>query len=116
MMARILCLLILLLEIRGLSLSLPGRKWMALIFYTAVKPGYDRFCHTLADSRTALLGDCSSLYQHLHAYYDLLRDNLRVDTDGRGAEEASVVRKRAVSYGPYPFFRVHNQSAAATVL
>ena len=34
MAARILCLAVLLLEIRGLSLSLPNRKWMALIFYT----------------------------------------------------------------------------------
>lgn len=34
MTARILCLIVLLLEIRGLSLSLSGRKWMALIFYT----------------------------------------------------------------------------------
>ena len=34
MMARILCLIILALELRGLSLSLPGRKWMALVFYT----------------------------------------------------------------------------------
>ena len=34
MAPRILCLVVLLLEIRGLSLSLPNRKWMALIFYT----------------------------------------------------------------------------------
>ena len=34
MTAKILCLIVLLLEIRGLSLSLPGRKWMALVFYT----------------------------------------------------------------------------------
>ena len=33
-MARILCGIILLLEIRGLSLSLPGRRWKALVFYT----------------------------------------------------------------------------------
>lgn len=32
--ARLTCGLILLLEIRGLSLSLPGRKWRALVFYT----------------------------------------------------------------------------------
>ena len=34
MTARILCLIILLLEIRGLSLSITDRKWMVLIFYT----------------------------------------------------------------------------------
>jgi hypothetical protein len=34
MTARILCLIILLLEIRGLSLSITDRKWMILIFYT----------------------------------------------------------------------------------
>ena len=34
MTARILCLIVLLLEIRGLSLSLTDRKWMVLIFYT----------------------------------------------------------------------------------
>ena len=34
MIARILCLLLLLLELRGLSLSLPGRKWKSLVFYT----------------------------------------------------------------------------------
>ena len=34
MTARILCLLVLILEARGLSLSLTGRKWMALAFYT----------------------------------------------------------------------------------
>ena len=34
MIARILCLIVLLLEIRGLSFSLTDRKWMVLIFYT----------------------------------------------------------------------------------
>ena len=34
MIARILCLLLLLLELRGLSLSFPGRKWKSLVFYT----------------------------------------------------------------------------------
>ena len=34
MTARILCLIILLLEICGLSLSITDRKWMILIFYT----------------------------------------------------------------------------------
>ena len=34
MLPRILCLTVLLLEIRGLYLSLPGRKWLALAFYT----------------------------------------------------------------------------------
>ena len=34
MTARILCVIVLLLEIRGLSLSFTNRKWMMLIFYT----------------------------------------------------------------------------------
>ena len=34
MIARCACLIILLLEIKGLSLTLPSRKWMALVFYT----------------------------------------------------------------------------------
>ena len=34
MVPRLLCLLVLLLEVRGLSLSLPHRKWAALAFYT----------------------------------------------------------------------------------
>ena len=34
MAARILCLIVLILEIRGLSISLSERKWMVLIFYT----------------------------------------------------------------------------------
>ena len=33
-MARILCVLILVLEVKGLSLSLSERKWRALVFYT----------------------------------------------------------------------------------
>jgi len=33
-LARILCILVLLLEARGLSLSITGRKWKILVFYT----------------------------------------------------------------------------------
>lgn len=34
MAARILCLIIFILEVKGLSISLPRRKWAALVFYT----------------------------------------------------------------------------------
>ncbi|MBQ9198015.1 MAG: hypothetical protein IJ157_12370 [Clostridia bacterium] len=34
MIARILCLIVLLLELRGLALSISNRKWMILVFYT----------------------------------------------------------------------------------
>lgn len=34
MIARLLCLIILLMELRGLALSITSRKWMILIFYT----------------------------------------------------------------------------------
>ena len=34
MIARLLCLIVLLMELRGLSISFANRKWMILIFYT----------------------------------------------------------------------------------
>lgn len=164
MTARILCLIILLLEIRGLSLSITDRKWMILIFYTQLSNlvttvsaalllilGQSYWVTVLRYISTCMLvmtffvttcvlipmgGDPkkllwsgNGLYHHVlcpvisTASYILVENHAAgsliwlpaVLTLAYGMVMLYLNGKRRVD-GPYPFFRIHNQSAAATVL
>ena len=164
MTARILCLIILLLEIRGLSLSIPGRKWMTLIYYTqlsnlatAVSAAlllifgqpcwvtilrYVSACMLvmtffvttavlipMGGDPKKLLWSGNGLYHHVlcpvlsTASYILVEAHAPgsmiwlppVLTLIYGVIMLYLNGKRKVD-GPYPFFRVHNQSAAMSVL
>ncbi len=164
MTARILCLVILLLEIRGFSLSLPGRKRAALIFYTQLSnlaaaasaalllilgQPYPvtvlRYISTCMLVMTFFVTTCvlipmggdpkkllwsgNGLYHHVlcpvisTSGYILVEEHApgsliwlpAVLTLVYGLTMLYLNAKRKVD-GPYPFFRVHNQSAAATVL
>lgn len=164
MTARILCLIILLLEIRGLSLSITDRKWMILIFYTKLsnlvttvsaalllilgQPYWVtvlRYISTCMLVMTFFVTTCvlipmggdpkkllwsgNGLYHHVlcpvisTASYILVENHAAgsliwlpaVLTLAYGMVMLYLNGKRRVD-GPYPFFRIHNQSAAATVL
>ena len=164
MTARILCLMILLLEMRGLSLSLPGRKWMALIFYTQLsnlvtttsallllilgQPYWVtvlRYISTCMLVMTFFVTTCvlipmggnpkkllwsgNGLYHHVlcpvisTGSYILVENHASgnliwlpaVITLAYGLIMLFLNAQRKVD-GPYPFFRVHNQTVAATVL
>ena len=164
MTARILCLIILLLEIRGLSLSLSGRKWMILIFYTQLSNLITTLSATLllflgqpywvtvlryistcmlvmtffvttcvlipmGGSAKKLLWSGNGLYHHVlcpvisTASYIIVEMHAAgsliwlpaVITLAYGIVMLCLNGLRKVD-GPYPFFRVHYQSVAATVL
>ena len=164
MAARILCLVVLLLEIRGLSLSLPSRKWKALFFYTQLSNlataasvflllffgqplwitvfRYLSSCMLVltffvttcvlipmgGDAKT-LLWSGNGLYHHVlcpvistasyiiiekHAGGDLIWLPVAL-TFIYGMVMLYLYGIRKVD-GPYPFFRVHDQSVTATIL
>ncbi len=164
MTARILCLIILLLEIRGLSLSLSGHKWKALIFYTQLSNlvtaasavlllifgqpfpitvlRYISTCMLvmtffvttcvlipMGGNPQTLLWSGNGLYHHVlcpvisTASYILVEEHTpghliwlpAVITLAYGLVMLYLNWQKKVD-GPYPFFRVHNQSATATVL
>ena len=164
MTARILCLIVLLLEIRGLSLSLPGRKRMALVFYTQLSNLVTavsalilllfgqpyavtvlRYLSTCMLVMTFFVTTCvlvpmggdpkkllwsgNGLYHHVlcpvisTASYILAENHAAgnliwlpaVITLAYGLVMLYLNWVKKVD-GPYPFFRVHNQSTAATVL
>ena len=164
MTARILCLIILLLELRGLSLSLSSRKWKVLVFYTQLsnlvtavsaalllllgQPMWITVLRYLSSCMlvmTFLVTTCvlipmggnpktllwsgNGLYHHvLCPVISTLSYILFENHPGRswillpvcltflyGMIMLYLNGIRKVD-GPYPFFRVHNQSAAATVL
>jgi len=155
---------LLLLEARGLFLSLPKRKWRALVFYTQLsnmltvmaslllmlfgQPAWVTAMRYLSvcmmvmtffvtacvlvpmggDPRK-LLGSGSGLYHHVLCP---VLTTVSYFAFERHAASALIVLPVAVTLlyglvmlwlnakhfvdGPYPFFRVHHQSAAATVL
>jgi len=162
MAARILCLIVLLLEIRGLSLSLSGRKWMALVFYTQLSNmvtaisafllviiGETPLVIVLRYLSSCMLvmtffvttcvlipmgGDpkkllCSGngLYHHVLCPIISTASYIIVEKHGGmiwlpvgvtfiyGMIMLYLNGIRKVD-GPYPFFRVHNQSFIATAL
>ena len=161
-LARILCVIVLLLEARGLSLSITDRKWKILVFYTQLsnlaatvsalllvilgQPAWVttlRYLSICMQVMTFLVTTCvlipmggdpkkllwsgNGLYHHvlcpiistasyvfaeqhsgmiwLPVIVTLIYDLVMLYLNG--------IRKVD---GPYPFFRVHNQSVAATVL
>lgn len=163
-MARIMSMIILLLEVRGLSLSLPGRKWMALIFYTQLSNlgtavsallllifGQLAWVSVLRYLSTCMLvmtffvtvcvlipmgGDPgkllwsgNGLYHHVLCpvistlSYILVENHVGsgflwlpvVVTLTYGLIMIYLNAVRKVD-GPYPFFRVHDQSPVATVV
>lgn len=164
MTARILCLIILLLEIRGQSLSITDRKWMVLIFYTQLsnlvttasalllliigQPYFVtvlRYLSTCMLVMTFLVTTCvlipmggdpkkllwsgNGLYHHVlcpiisTASYILAENHAGRNLIWLPAI-ITLVYGLVMLYlnwvkkadGPYPFFRIHNKSAAATVL
>ena len=164
MSARIMCAIVLLLEIRGLSLSLPNRKWMALIFYTQLSNMVTavsaalllilgqplwvtvvRYLSTCMLVMTFLVTTCvlipmggdpkkllwsgNGLYHHVlcpvisTASYILAENHVGSEmiwlpvltTFIYGVIMLYLNGIRKVD-GPYPFFRVHNQSISATIL
>ena len=164
MTARILCLIVLLLEIRGSSISLPGRFWKSLVFYTQLsnlvtavstllllvfgQPYWItvlRYISTCMLVMTFFVTTCvlipmggdprkllwsgSGLYHHIlcpvisTASYILFEEHAEgtliwlpaVLTLAYGLIMLYLNGKKLVD-GPYPFFRVHNQSAMATTL
>ena len=162
MAARILCLIVLLLEIRGLSLSLSGRKWMALVFYTQLSNMVTaisalllviigetplvivlRYLSSCMLVMTFIVTTCvlipmggdpkkllwsgNGLYHHVlcpiisTASYIIVEQHSGmiwlpvVVTFIYGMIMLYLNGIRKVD-GPYPFFRVHNQSVVATVV
>ena len=161
-MARVVCAIILLLELRGLSLSIPDRKWMALVFYTQLSNlittvsallllifGQRQWVTTLRYISSCMLvmtffvttcvlipmgGDPkkllrseNGLYHHVlcpaistFSYIFLEQHSGEIwlpviITLAYGLTMLWLNRIRKVD-GPYLFFRVHNQTAAMTVL
>ena len=163
-MARILNLVVLALEMRGLSLSISDRKWMILIFYTQLsnlaaalsslllvlfgQPAWVtvfRYLSTCMLIMTFLVTVCvlipmggdpkkllwsgNGLYHHVLCPILSSCSYLLVENH---AERSAILLPVAVTLiyglvmlylnaknkvdGPYPFFRVHKQSVAATVL
>ena len=164
MTARILCLIILILEIRGLSISFPAGKWKTLIYYTQLsnlvtavsaallivlgQPYWItilRYLSTCMLVMTFLVTICvlipmggnprmllwsgNGLYHHVlcpaisTASYILAENHAggnliwlpAVVTLVYGLIMLFLNGKRRID-GPYPFFRIYNQSVLATVL
>ena len=164
MAARILCLVVLLLEIRGLSLSLPSRKWKALIFYTQLSNlataasvflllffgqplwitvfRYLSSCMLVltffvttcvlipmgGDAKT-LLWSGNGLYHHVLCPVISTANYIIAEKHaGSGwiwlPVALTFIYGMVMLYlngirkvdGPYPFFRVHDQSVTATIL
>ena len=163
-MARILCLCVLLLEIRGLSISIGGRKWMALVFYTQLSnlitalsalllivlgqlPWITvlRYLSTCMLVMTFFVTTCvlipmggdpqkllwsgNGLYHHVLCPILSTLSYIFAERHVGGAVIWLPVLVTLVYGiimlclnalrkvdGPYPFFRVHNQSAFMTVL
>ena len=161
-LARILCLVILLLEARGLSLSVSDRRWRVLVFYTQLSNlittvsamllvvlGQPPWVTTLRYLSTCMLvmtffvttcvlipmgGDPkkllwsgNGLYHHVlcpilstisYTFVERHSDIIWLPviiTLIYGLIMLYLNGIRKVD-GPYPFFRVHNQTALATVL
>ena len=161
-LARILCVIVLLLEARGLSLSVSDRKWRILVFYTQLS----NLAATVSALLLVILGQpaCVTALRYLSTCMLVMTflvttcvlipmggDPKKLLWSGNGlyhhvlcpiistvsyvfAERHSgmiwlpvaitLVYGMVMLYlngirkvdGPYPFFRVHNQSVAATVL
>ena len=164
MKVRILCLIILILEMRGLSLSLPGRKWKALIFYTQLSNlvtavsallllifGQPYFVTVLRYISTCMLvmtffvttcvlipmggNPKTLLWSGNGLYHHVLCPVISTASYILAEEHASIsliwlpavitlsyglvmlyLNWKGKADGPYPFFRVHNQTRAATIL
>ncbi len=161
-MARVLCAAVLLLEARGLSLSLSDRKWLALAFYTQIsnlvttasallllvfgQPGWVtvlRYVSTcmlvmtffvttcvlipMGGSPRMLLFSGNGLYHHVlcpvlstvsYIFFEHHSGMVWLPaavTLAYGLVMLWLNGIRKVD-GPYPFFRVHDQSPMATVL
>ena len=161
-LARILCIIVLLLEARGLSLSISDRKWKILVFYTQLSNlaatvsalllvlfGQPMWVTVLRYLSTCMLvmtffvttcvlipmgGDPKKLLWSGNGLYHHVLCPLISTVSYVFAEQHSgmiwlpvivtFIYGMIMLYlngtrrvdGPYPFFRVHNQSVAATVL
>lgn len=164
MAARILCLIVLILEIRGLSISLSERKWMVLIFYTQLsnlvtaasaasllflgQPMWVTVLRYLSSCMLVmtffvttcvlipmggdpkkLLWSGNGLYHHVlcpvistlsYVFFENHAGRVWIWLPvivtfiyGMAMLYLNGIRKVD---GPYPFFRVHNQSVRATIL
>ena len=160
--ARILCILVLLLEARGLSLSITGRKWKILVFYTQLsnlaatvsalllvilgQPMWVTVLRYLSNCMLVMTffvttcvlipmgGDPKKLLWSGNGLYHHVLCPIVSTASYVFAEQHSgmiwlpvivtLVYGLVMLYlngirkvdGPYPFFRVHYQSAMATVL
>ena len=164
MIARILCFIVLLLEVRGLSISISRKKWCVLIFYTQLSNMVTavsvfflvimgqhlwitniRYLSTCMLVMTFLVTICvlipmggdakkllwsgNGLYHHVlcpmiatisyllfenHAGRMMILLPVLV-TLAYGLIMLYLNAKRKID-GPYPFFRVHEQSLKATVV
>ena len=161
-LARILCLVILLLEARGLSLSVSDRRWRVLVFYTQLSNlittvsamllvglGQPPWVTTLRYLSTCMLvmtffvttcvlipmgGDPKKLLWSGNGLYHHVLCPILSTISYTFVERHSdiiwlpviitLIYGLIMLYlnwirkvdGPYPFFRVHNQTALATVL
>jgi len=161
-LARILCILVLLLEARGLSLSITGRKWKILVFYTQLsnlaatvsalllvilgQPMWVTVLRYLSNCMLVMTffvttcvlipmgGDPKKLLWSGNGLYHHVLCPIVSTASYVFAEQHSgmiwlpvivtLVYGLVMLYlngirkvdGPYPFFRVHYQSAMATVL
>ena len=161
-LARILCVIVLLLEVRGLSLSISDRKWKILVFYTQLSNlaatvsalllvilGQPTWVTALRYLSTCMLvmtflvttcvlipmgGDPKRLLWSGNGLYHHILCPILSTVSYIFAERHSgmiwlpivvtLIYGMVMLYlngirkvdGPYPFFRVHNQSVAATVL
>lgn len=164
MLARIFCLIVLLLELRGLYLTLPKWRWKALVFYTQLsnlvtflsalllvllgEPAWItalRYLSTCMLVMTFFVATCvlvpmggdpkrllwsgSGLYHHVLCPVVSTLSYLLAENHAGSRLIAlpvflTLVYGIVMLYlngirkvdGPYPFFRVHHQSARRTVL
>lgn len=160
--ARILCIIVLLMEARGLSLSVTNRKWRILVFYTQLsnlaaavsalllvilgEPAWVtalRYLSTCMLIMTFLVTTCvlvpmggdpkkllwsgSGLYHHLlcpivssasYIFAERHSGMIGLPVAVTLIYGLVMLYLNAVGKvdGPYPFFRVHHQSARATVI
>lgn len=84
MLARIMCLIIVVLEARGLFLSIGDRRWKVFAFYTQLSNIATAISavFVLAFGETPFY-DSSAISQQLHAAHDLFCDELYPGSHGR---------------------------------
>ena len=93
LLARVLCIVILVLEFRGLSMSLPRSKWKTFVFYTQLS----NLVTAISAGCLVILGQLPwitglEISEHMYVDHDISCYHLRSDSDGRESADAALVR------------------------